>query len=227
MTDRIVGPIFTGRSWDEYLKMFKLQEEELKTRSILDCAAGASSFTSYLASRGGQVQAVDLLYDQDPPVLKSLCQEHLEALVKALKPLKKEFEWTYFLDLNHLKEHRRISCQEFYQDYSQNPNRYIKGDLTQLPFADGAFDLLLSSHLFFIYDHRLNLDFHLKALEEMCRVAGEEVRVYPLVKHKKRKSEFLKPVWKRLSRVAELELVKVDYQFRRGGDQMLVIKKLE
>jgi SAM-dependent methyltransferase len=226
MVAKIVGPIFTGRSWEEYLKMFKLTGEELRTRSFLDCAAGASSFTAYLANRGGRVQAVDLLYDQDPPTLKSLCQEHLEALMKSLEPIQKEFEWSYFRDLDHLQEHRRGSCQDFYQDYYLNRDRYNKGDLTQLPFADSEFDIVLSSHLLFIYDHRLDLDFHLRVLEEMFRVAGEEVRIYPLVKRKKRKSEFLKPVWERMSRVAELELVKVDYQFRQGGDQMLVMKKI-
>lgn len=225
MTTKIVGPIFTGRSWDEYLKMFKLTREELKTRSFLDCAAGASSFTAYLANGGGRVQAVDLLYDQDPLVLKSLCQKHLEALVKSLEPIKREFEWSYFRDLDHLKEHRSRSCQEFYQDYSQNPDRYQKGDLTRLPFADSEFDIVLSSHLLFIYDHRLDLEFHLQVLDEMFRVAGEEVRVYPLVKHANKTSEFLKPAWQRMSMVAELELVKVNYQFRRGGNQMLIIRK--
>ncbi|MEN6329763.1 MAG: class I SAM-dependent methyltransferase [Methanobacteriaceae archaeon] len=226
MAGKIVGPIFTGRGWDEYLKMFNLTEEELMNKSILDCAAGASSFTRYLAGRGGEVRAVDLLYDQDPLVLRSLCQEHLEALVKSLEPLKKEFEWSYFQDLADLKEHRRLSCQEFYHDYSQHPDRYLWGDLTRLPFADGEYDLVLSSHLLFIYDHRLDLEFHILALEEMCRV-GQEVRIYPLVKRKKMKSEFLKPVWERLSGTVKLELVKVDYQFRRGGDQMLVIKKMK
>jgi SAM-dependent methyltransferase len=225
MTSKIVGPIFTGRSWDEYLKMFYLKKEELKNRSFLDCAAGASSFSAYLANQGGRVLAVDRLYDQDPLVLRSLCQEHLEALVKSLEPIKKEFEWTYFQNLDHLRKHRSNSCQEFYQDYSQNRNRYIQGDLTRLPFGDNEFDIILSSHLLFIYDHRLDFEFHLRVLEEMFRVANQEVRVYPLVKHQKRKSEFLKPVWDRLSQVAELEMVKVDYQFRRGGDQMLVIRK--
>jgi SAM-dependent methyltransferase len=227
MTLKIVGPIFTGRSWDEYLKMFKLTREELRTRSFLDCAAGASTFTAYLSRQGGKVEAVDLLYDQHPLTLKSKCQEHLEVLVKSLEPIQKEFEWSYFRDLDHLKEHRQGSCQEFCQDYSQNPERYQKGDLAQLPYADSEFDIVLSSHLLFIYDHRLDLEFHLRVLGEMLRVAGEEVRIYPLVKHRKRKSEFLKPVWERMSRVAELELVKVDYQFRRGGDQMLVMKKWE
>lgn len=225
MSAKIVGPIFTGRSWEEYLKMFKLTGEELRTRSFLDCAAGASSFTAYLSQQGGRVQAVDLIYDQDPQILRSLCQEHLEALIKSLEPIKKEFDWTYFRDLEHLQEHRYGSCQDFYRDYSQNPSHYQKGDLTGLTFDDSEFDIVLSSHLLFIYDHRLDLDFHLRVLEEMFRVAGEEVRIYPLVKHKKRKSEFLKPVWERMSLVAELELVKVDYQFRRGGDQMLVMRK--
>jgi len=38
---------FLGRSYQEYIKMFSLKEEELKDIRILDCAAGASSFTIF------------------------------------------------------------------------------------------------------------------------------------------------------------------------------------
>lgn len=46
-----------GRSFEEYLKMFALEEEELAGESFLDCAAGASSFTSEMGKRGYRCMA--------------------------------------------------------------------------------------------------------------------------------------------------------------------------
>ena len=74
---KIEGPIFIGRSWAEYLKMFDLDLEKLNNKKILDCAAGASSFTDFLSKNGIDASAVDLLYDKDPEFLKRRCQEHL------------------------------------------------------------------------------------------------------------------------------------------------------
>ena len=52
--------------------------------------------------------------------------------------------------------------------------------LPHLRIADGAFDLALCSHLLFLHSDALSLVFHLAAVEEMSRVAGE-VRVFPLL----------------------------------------------
>ena len=38
--------IFIGRTFEEYLDMFSLSVEELKGKRILDCPAGACSFTA-------------------------------------------------------------------------------------------------------------------------------------------------------------------------------------
>lgn len=38
--------VFIGRTFEEYLDMFSLSEEELQGKKILDCPAGACSFTS-------------------------------------------------------------------------------------------------------------------------------------------------------------------------------------
>ena len=56
----------------------------------------------------------------------------------------------------------------------------MEGALPDLPFDDGAFDLALSSHLLFLYSEQFDLGFHVRALEEMLRVAAE-VRVFPLL----------------------------------------------
>ena len=82
--NRISGPIFIGRTWSEYMKMFDLSLDELAGGKILDCAAGASSFTAEMTRRGFDVTAVDLLYNEDADVLCDRCREHMEILVEGL-----------------------------------------------------------------------------------------------------------------------------------------------
>jgi ubiquinone/menaquinone biosynthesis C-methylase UbiE len=224
---KIEGPIFIGRSWAEYLKMFDLNLKNLNNKKILDCAAGASSFTNFLSKNGIDASAVDILYDEDPEFLKKRCKEHLMALVESLGKMEYEFVWSFFKNLDDLKNHRMQSCLDFNRDYKLHMGKkYIKADLTQLPFEDESFDMVLCAHLLFIYDHRLNWNFHLKSVEEMVRVSSNEVRIYPLVKNKGKKSIFVDKLIRNLPKDLETEIVEVDYQFRRGGNEMLrIIKK--
>lgn len=224
---KIKGPIFTGRSWQEYIKMFNLNPAVLKQGKILDCAAGASSFTAIMNEKGYDITALDLLYDEKPGDLEIKCREHLNMLVDALRDLEDHFLWGYFKDLADLKKQRERVCKEFAEDYRfNNKINYIKGDLTQMPLKDNTFSLVLCSHLLFIYDHRLSYEFHLESIIEMLRVA-REVRVYPLVKGESKISEYLKPLTEKINHIADFELVPVSYRFRKGGYEMLKIIKKE
>jgi len=219
------GPIFTARSFDEYIKMFSLNLNLLKNKNILDCAAGASSFAAVMNKKGYKVTALDLLYDKDPQFLKEICENHLNVLISALSPFKHHFKWNYFKNLHELKEHRLIAQTEFLKDYTKHRGKkYIKADLTKLPFNDNAFSLVLCSHLLFIYDHRLSYEFHLNSINEMIRV-GDEVRIYPLVKHKAMKSEFVKQIEHDLMEEADIKIEKVNYEFRLGGNEMMRLIK--
>lgn len=224
---KIEGPIFIGRSWAEYLKMFDLDLEKLNGKKILDCAAGASSFTSFMSKKGYDVTAVDLLYNNDSEFLKNRCEEHLQALINALEGIEGQFVWSFFKNLEELKNHRMKSCSDFNNDYKKNKGKnYLMADLTQLPFPDNTFHQVLCAHLLFIYDHRLDWNFHQRSVEEMIRVSCEEVRIYPLVKNKGKKSIFVDKLIQSLPDALETEIVTVDYQFRRGGNEMLrIIKK--
>ncbi|MCK9151193.1 hypothetical protein MXE27_04445 [Methanobacterium alcaliphilum] len=59
----------------------------------------------------------------------------------------------------------------------------------------------------------------------MIRVAKDEVRIYPLVKHKGEKSAFVEKIINAFSSKHQINVVKVDYQFRKGGDEMMQIIK--
>jgi len=205
--------------------MFDLSSEELAGGKILDCAAGASSFTAEMSKRGFDVTAVDILYNEDPDVLCDKCRYHMKILVEGLGSVD-HFVWSFFKDLEDLKNQRNQACREFIDDYrNQMGRKYITADLTRLPFEDNRFSMVLCSHLLFIYDHRLDYEFHLNSIKEMLRVTSRELRIYPLVKNKGIKSEFIEPIINDLQDF-EVNIVKVDYEFRNGGDEMITIRKI-
>jgi hypothetical protein len=221
---KVKGPIFIGRSWAEYLRMFSLSREDLEKGKILDCAAGASSFTAHMAEEGYSVQAVDLLYSEEADVLCSKCEEHLKVLVESLGSTQQKFVWNFFSDLEDLRSHRNIACRDFIMDYRNHRSRYTASDIRNLPFRENEFSMVLCSHLLFIYDHRLDYDFHKRAVIEMLRVSSGEVRIYPIVKNRGEKSPFVKQLIDDLPDLY-MDIVSVDYEFRKGGNEMLIVKK--
>jgi hypothetical protein len=207
------------------MKMFDLSSDELSGGKILDCAAGASSFTAEMNRRGFDVTAVDLLYNEDANVLCDRCREHMEILVEGLGSVD-HFIWSFFSDLQDLKLQRNQACIEFIHDYlNDKGKKYIAADLTSLPFEDNKFSLVLCSHLLFIYDHRLDYEFHLNSIKEMLRVTSKELKIYPLVKNKGLKSDFVMRIIDDLQDF-DVNIVEVDYEFRRGGNEMIVISKV-
>jgi hypothetical protein len=66
-------------------------------------------------------------------------------------------------------------------------SRYVAGALPSLPFADAAFDLVLTANFLMVYaplqdggmsqGTDFGLEFHLKAVEELARVTKDELRI--------------------------------------------------
>jgi hypothetical protein len=59
----------------------------------------------------------------------------------------------------------------------------------------------------------------------MLRVTSRELRIYPLVKNKGLKSDFVMRIIDDLQDF-DVNIVEVDYEFRRGGNEMIVISKV-
>ena len=69
-------------------------------------------------------------------------------------------------------------------------------------------------------------DFHISAVRELCRVAGE-VRVFPLLTLNRKPSPHVDAVRSALRADGwASELVRVDYELQRGGNQMLRVFKI-
>lgn len=177
MTLQLENIVITGRTFEEYSSFFDLKIEDLKGKKVLDCPSGASSFVSTLKQNDIDIIGVDLLYEFD---IKSIETQGY----KTIKKIYQDTSWmdVYKMDFYKTKEnhrnHRETALKTFVQDY--NSTNYVFAKLPNLPFKNKEFDLLLSSHLFFVYDDRLDYDFHKGSILEMLRVS-KEVRLSPLV----------------------------------------------
>ena len=98
--------------------------------------------------------------------------------------------------------------------------------MPELPFPDGAVDLVLSSHLLFTYADRLDEGFHRAALLEMARVSRREVRVFPLVDQAGAALPVLLDRVLRYLAAAGVaaDVIGVEAEFQRGATQLLRLR---
>ena len=133
------------------------------------------------------------------------------------------FRWQLFRDPDHLVEYRLAAMRRFLADYDPGraASRYIAAALPKLPFADRQFDLAPCSHFLFLYSQQFDVQFHCEALAELGRVA-RELRIFPLLDLGCRRSVHVAPACQWLASVGFCaEVVPVDYEFQRGGNEML------
>ncbi len=114
-----------------------------------------------------------------------------------------------------------------------NTVEWVTNPVIYLP-ARQAFDSIrdptirsfaLSSPLLFLYSEQFDLAFHIRALEEMLRVAAE-VRVFPLLQIGGTPSPHVEGVVDAFgSQGADATVEPVAYEFQRGGNRMLRLRR--
>ena len=213
-----------GRSLDEYQHMFDLSPQMLQGK-ILGCGDGPASFNAELTAQGGQVVSVDPLYAFSSSQIEQRVAATCVTVVEQVQQSLHDYVWTTFGDPEGLGRHRLATMRRFLVDYEQGKaaGRYLTQSLPTLDFADGSFDLALSSHFLLLYSEQLSYDFHLDAILEMCRVASE-VRIFPLLDLKCRRSHYIAPLQEQLTGLGyHVSIDSVPYEFQRGANQMLRI----
>lgn len=219
---------FFGRTLAEYAQFFSLDVEALDGLSVLDVAAGPSSFTAEACRRGADAVAVDPLYGSTPETLATHVQIDYRRVISQIRAKPELVRLRSFGSLDEAELSRRSAADRFLTDYAQHfvHNRYIGAALPQLPFLDCAFDLVLCAHFLFVYAKKFDFDFHVEACRELVRVSSDEVRIHPLVDLGGRRYAELDELRSALEAggIAS-EVVPVDYEFFRGCDSMLVLKR--
>ena len=223
--DRIV---FIGRTYFEYLRMFDLNESDLKLGRVLDGAAGPSSFTAEATAKGFDATACDMLYCHPVETLADKGRMDIEHTFRKVDDVPHLYVWKYYKDRQEIIGLRHKALGAFARDYEEEirEGRHIKAELPRLPFPDRTFTLVLSSHFLFLYGDRLSLDFHVESLMEMMRVCSGEVRVYPLQGLDAKPYPHMEELLLRLrSEGLQGELVPTSFEFQRGANTMLTLKR--
>jgi len=168
------------RSFEEYCRMFALSLDDLHLR-ILGCADGPASFNAEAAA-GLSTISCDPLYRFSAEEIRQRIRDTSDAVLEQTRRNREEFLWTSIRSIEELRQLRMSSVGLFLADFEEGKRqgRYVDAELPNLPFADGDFDIALCSHFLFLYSEQFSEDFHVTAIQEMCRVA-EEVRVFPLL----------------------------------------------
>jgi hypothetical protein len=216
--------LVSARSYDEYVAMFDLTNADL-TGSILDCPGGAASFTAEARTRGACLIAVDPVYARPAGWLAEHAVEEAVRGNRHTASSIDSFAWTFFADITDHLEKRTTAARRFGQDLVDHPASYVAGRLPCLPFRDASFDLVLSSHLLFMYADRLDEQFHIAAAAEMARVGRREVRIFPLIADEGTDTAPLVAAVRTAmaARGHATSNRAAPYEFQRGGDEMLVI----
>ena len=214
-----------GRSFDEYLDMFNLSEENL-TRDLVGVGDGPASFNARMSQRGTPLISVDPIYRFSEAELRQRIQETYDDVIAQARLNQDKFVWAKFSSVDELAEIRMQAMDEFCNDFEtgKQQGRYIDASLPDLPFPDRRFDLVLSAHLLFFYSANRDLAFHLDAVQELLRI-GTEVRIFPIVDVNSNPSPFLSPVINELEKDGiACSVERVPYHFQKTGNEMLRLR---
>jgi hypothetical protein len=217
-----------GRSMWEYVHMFDLSDGDLADKKILGVGDGPASFNAEMHARGGRVVSCDPIYVFSAAQIRSRVEATHDRLVEFARQHRDTFTWRHLRSPEHMGEVRLTVMERFLTDYEVGvrDGRYVAAGLPRLPFADATFDLALCSHLLFLYTEQLSLSFHVAGIVEMSR-AAREVRIFPLLMLGNRRSTHLDDVRAELGRRGYAhEVRKVPYEFQKGGDEMLVVRRV-
>lgn len=215
-----------GRCRAEYLSFFDLLALAPGPR-ILDAAAGPSSFNAEMTPLGHQVVSADPLYAYSKPAIKGRIEVTRDQIMAGVRAEQARFVWDQVGTPEALEAMRLAAMGLFLEDFEDGlaEGRYLAAGLPDLPFGDDSFDLALCSHFLFTYTAQKDLAFHLGSLLALARVA-RDVRVFPLLDLEGETSAHLTPSLAALEEAGYgCEIVTVGYEFQRGGNRMLRIRR--
>jgi hypothetical protein len=215
-----------GRSFDEYRRMFALTAADLESK-IVGCGDGPASFNAEATRLGSTVTSCDPIYRYDVEQLRERIAATYDRILDQTRQNTDEFVWTTIRSVDELGEVRMAAMGTFLDDYpaGKAAGRYIDAELPSLPFEDSSFDLALCSHFLFLYTQQLGEAFHRAAIREMCRTAAE-VRIFPLLALGATPSTLVAPMAAEFQeRGFNVSIEDVAYEFQRGGNQMMRIRR--
>ena len=216
-----------GRTYAEYEKIFRLKDFVSSKYKILDAGSGVSSFCAEASQIGMNIIAMDPIYIYEPDELEVKCSKDLDLVIKELDGVEHLYIWDNFRNKEDLKKNREKAYKTFINHYKKNKDtHYVAESMPKTKFKDNQFDVILASHLLFLYDHIFDYDFHKNTIVEMLRICSKEIRIFPLVNLYGNKSKFFKKLLDDTHfKDKEKSVERVNYEFIKGGNEILRIIK--
>jgi SAM-dependent methyltransferase len=206
--------------------MFALSDGDLRLK-ILGCGDGPASFNAEATRLGSRVTSCDPLYGFSRADISERISRTYDEVLEQTRRNEHEFVWKAITSVEDLGRVRMSAMTTFLEDFDvgRANGRYVDAELPSLPFSDDSFDLALCSHLLFLYSTQLGEGFHHEAVRELCRVALE-VRIFPLLMLDGTRSSFVERIVTALrAEPFAADISVVPYEFRRGGNEMLRIRR--
>ena len=222
--DRVV---LLGRTFEEYRRYFLLDTDDLIGKKVLDVASGVSSFCAEANNRGIEVTAFDPIYSLPGEKIRERSEPDLESVYRSIGGVP-TYRWGFYKNPDYMRRLRERASAVFFVDYTTHSERYVAGELPELPFEGGKFDLILVSYLLFAYQDRLDYGFHRDSILEIMRVTQGEARIYPTVTFEAQASEYIPmlrsdPV---LRQFAFTE-IKTDFEFLVNSNSYLKVTRVQ
>jgi hypothetical protein len=217
-----------GRSLGEYVNMFSLTGGDLN-KMIIGVGDGPASFNAEMFELGKLVVSVDPLYVFRSDEIEGRFYSVVDDIIDQVIDTPDDWVWSFHQSPEHLKENRIAALRRFVADYDngKSDGRYVVGELPDLDFDNDQFQLALCSHFLFLYSDHLSYDFHLASVLGMLRVASE-VRIFPILTLMLGVSPYVQMLIDDLTSLGfTANLEKVDYEFQKGGNQMLRVQKIQ
>jgi len=214
--------VLWGHHLDEYQEMFDLNNKDLQGR-LLEYGSGPSAFNVEVASRATECVSCDALFNLDESTLKTKATLVFADRAAQIAAQEASYDFSEYGNLQGLMKKREEGMALFFSDYQKgvSESRYVGIKEIELPFYDFKFDLALSSHYFFAGLDNQDIDFHIKAIQELARVAYE-VRIFPLIDNHGELSAYLGPVLLGLQQMSYgTEIRSVPYHLEPKGNAML------
>ena len=215
--------LITGRTFEEYMAFFDLDFKTLRGKKVLDCPSGVSSFVANARALDIDAHGCDIIYNYDTASIIKRAEDSIELIYQDVAWMANH-NFDFYGSITKHRAHRENALEGFCKHF--NDTHYTFQTLPKLSYGDKEFDLLLSSHLLFVYDERLNLEFHLQSIHEMLRVT-KEIRIFPLIDFKNSRqhhNDNFSPFVNTVLKTFNAKIVPVAFEFQPRGNAMMVIK---
>ncbi len=215
-----------GRTYEEYRHMFNL-DNLIGKKTILDVASGVSSFCAEANKKGYCVTAADQIYNISLKMISQKSEQDLNMVMEQLSDVNDLFVWNYYKNISSLKKYRIKSCTAFLEDFKKyHTTRYVSVKFPETNFKRNQFDISLVSHFLFLYENILDYNFHKMTILELLRITSNQIRIFPIVNLTGKKSRMVDTIMQDDDfKKIHISIKKVDFEFMKNGNEMLVIEK--